>query len=105
MAKVSMDTVQALTNKRTSMVYSAAKGNYKEFKQASKEYASLAVKNFELLSQVKAPSIKVPLFSAIGWNMFKVYLLNKLRIKTPDEKLLKKLGQEQEIKNKLNYYK
>jgi hypothetical protein len=86
------------------MIYSAAKGNYKEFKQASKEYASLAVKNFGLLSQVKAPSIKVPLFSTIGWNLFKVYLLNKFRIKTPDEKLLKKLGQEQEIKNKLNYY-
>ena len=66
------------------------------------DYAKLAVKNFELLAETTSPSIKVPLFSKLGLKMAKVWLLNKFRVKTPEEKALKKLVKEYKNKQKIS---
>lgn len=97
-----MSKIPSITALRNNMVMQAALGNYKHFKEASKKYASAAVKDFEAVKNTPAPSIKAPLFSEIGFNMFKVWFLNLFRIKTPDEKLLKKMAKEELIKQK--YY-
>lgn len=90
---------------RSSMVYDAISGNYKAYKDARKEYASLAIKDFDAVRQMKAPKVTAPLFSKPGFNMLVVYLRDLFRIKTPEEKLLKKMGQEvirQQNINKIN---
>lgn len=87
---------------KSNMAMSAMLGNYREFKTASKEYASSAVKDYELAKSIPFPKIKAPLFSKVGLNMLKVCVLNFFRSKTPDEKLLKKLSLEEKLKKK--YY-
>ena len=90
---------------RSSMVYDAISGNYKAYKEARKEYASLAIKDFDAVRQVKAPKVTAPIFSKPGFNMLCVYLRDLFRIKTSEEKLLKKFGQDaikQHNINKIN---
>lgn len=90
---------------RSSMVYDAISGNYKAYKEASKEYASLAIQDFEAVRKMKAPKVTAPLFSKYGLNMLFVYFRELFRIKTPDEKLFKKMGKEalrQHNINKIN---
>lgn len=87
---------------RASMVYDAVSGNYKAYKKARKEYASLAVKDLDAVRNLKAPKVTVPLFSKYGLNMLGVYLRDLFRLKTPDEKLLKKLGKELLRKENIN---
>ena len=48
--------------------------------------------------------VTVPLFSRMGLNMLYVMVRNAFRIKTPDERLLKKMTREAQIKQKLNMY-
>ena len=91
---------QKLSQLKMDTVYAAVMGDYKAFKTAQKQYAKIAVDNFELASSLKSPQVKsVPLFSKVGLNMLKCFLLNKLRIKTPEEKRLKQLGREARAKS------
>ena len=79
---------------RASMVYDAISGNYKAYKKARKEYASLAVQDFDTVRMMKSPKVTAPLFSKPGLNMLFTYVRDLFRIKTPDERLLKKMGKE-----------
>ena len=62
MVKISPDLTSPVAKKlaqlKSDLVFSAATGNYKEFKNAMKAHAKLAVDNFELSKSVKAPEIK-----------------------------------------------
>jgi hypothetical protein len=51
---------------------------------------------------MKAPKATAPLFSEYGFNMLLVYVRDLFRIKTPDEKLFKKMGQELLAKSKID---
>lgn len=90
---------------RTSIILDAALGNYKNYKNAKKEYASLAVKDYQTIKNLPAPKFSVPLFSKTGFNLLFVRFLELFRIKTPDEKLFKKMAKEDAIKQKLTYNK
>ena len=92
--------IERVKQLRSSMVFDAVLGNYKAYKTAKKEYASLAVKDFDTVRKLPAPKATVPLFSKQGLNMMMVAVRDFFRIKTPEEKLLKKMGTE--YKNKLN---
>ena len=94
--------IERVKQLRNTMTYDALLGNYKSFKKAKQEYASLAVQDFQTTSQIKTPPVKVPLFSKMGLNMLYVAVRNFFSKKTPDEKLLKKMGQEAHAKQKLN---
>ena len=97
MVKIS-PIVERLTSLKNEQVYSAFIGDYKGFKKAAKEYAKLAVTNFDEARKAKAMEVKVPLFSSYGLKMTKVWFLNKFRIKTPEEKAFKKLAKEYKMK-------
>lgn len=90
--------IQHLTALRNEQLMSSVTGNYKNFKQASKDFASLAVKNFEIVQKLPMPKVTVPLFSKMGMNMAKVWFLNLFRKKTPAEKEFKRLAQEDFIR-------
>ena len=76
---------------KTHIVFNQALGNYKEFKAAVKEYSKLAVQDFDTIMQLPSSSVSnVPLFSKMGMRMLKIWILEKFRIKTPEERLLKK---------------
>ena len=100
MAKV-QPILDNLTKLRYDQAISLMTGDYKGFKQASKDFASIAVKDFELAKQVKGPVVKnVPLFSRTGFKMAKVWFLNLFRIKTTDEKELAKLYEKYFVEKK-----
>ena len=50
---------------RSSMVYDAFCGNYKNFKNARKEYASLAVQDFQAILKLPKPSVSVLYFPSM----------------------------------------
>lgn len=108
MLKISPDitspVAKRLTQLKSEMVISSVTGNYKAFKSAIKEHAKLAVDNFELSKNLASPSVKAPLFSKIGLKMAKVWVLNLLRIKTPEEKLLKKMAKQERLKQEAQKY-
>lgn len=97
MVKIS-PIIERLASLKNDQVYSAFSGDYKGFKTAAKEYAKLAVNNFDYALKAKAMEVKVPLFSSYGLKMAKVWFLNKFRIKTPEEKAFKKLAKEYKMK-------
>jgi hypothetical protein len=76
------------------MIYDAISGNYKAYKKARNEYASLAIQDFDTVRSMNAPKVTAPLFSKYGFNMLCVYVRDLFRFKTPEEKVLKKMGQE-----------
>ena len=88
---LSVEQLNKAKQLRTSMTYDVMLGSYKAFKNAKKEYASLAVKDFQAVSQIKAPEVSVPLFSKLGLRFMFFAIREFFRIKTPDEKLLKKM--------------
>ena len=108
MIKISHDLASPVANRiaklKSDMVFSAAAGNYKVFKHAIKEHAKLAVDNFELSKNLSTPSVKAPLFSKTGLRIAKVWFLNMFRIKTPEEKLLKKMAKQEKLKQKIQKY-
>lgn len=101
MVKIS-PVIKQLSSLRKDQFYSVAMGDYKGFKKATIEFAKIAVKNFDESLQIKSPQLKVPLFSSVGLKMAKVWLLNKFRIKTPEEKTLKKLAKEYKLKKQIS---
>ncbi len=108
MVKISPDLTSPVAKKlaqlKSDLVFSAATGNYKEFKNAMKAHAKLAVDNFELSKSVKAPEIKAPLFSKTGIRMAKVCFLNLFRVKTPEEKALKQMAKQEKLKREAEKY-
>ncbi len=101
MIKVS-PIIEKLSSLKYDQAISVIKGNYKGYKNASKEYAKIAVKNFDESLQAKGPEIKVPLFSAYGLRFVKVWFLNKFRIKSPEEKAFKKMCKEYKMKQEIS---
>ena len=93
--------IEKLTSLKYDQALSAVSGNYKGFKNASKEYAKIAVKHFDEALQAKGPEIKAPLFSAYGLKMMKIWFLNNFRIKSPEEKAFKKMGKEYKMKQEI----
>ena len=92
MATIQPTTLERLTKLRYNQVISTLAGDYTGFRNASKEFASIAVKDFEIAKQVKGPVVQnVPLFSKTGMKMAKVLFLNLFRKKTADEKTLAQL--------------
>lgn len=87
---------------RNSMFFEAMAGNYKGFKAAKKEYASLAVQDYETIRKLESPKISVPLFSQFGINMIYTRIMELFRCKTSDEKLLEKMWQNEKIAQKIN---
>ena len=96
---LSVEQLNKVKQLRTSMAYDALLGNYKAFRNAKKEYASLAIKDFHAVRQIKAPKVSVPLFSKQGLRLMFIAIREFFRIKTPEEKQLKKMGAE--YKNQL----
>ena len=96
-----LDRVKQL---RSSMTYDAILGNYKNFKNAKKEYAVLAIKDFNTVRQLPAPKVIVPLFSRQGIQMLFVMVRDFFRVKTPEEKILKKMGNDYKSKLKVNQF-
>ncbi len=100
-----MSGIQSVTNQllklRNEKIFSAVTGDYKGFKQASKEFSKLAIENKDVfISLKKQSSVKAPIFSKCGLNMLKIWFLEKFRIKTPEEKQLKQFVKAQKyIKN------
>ncbi len=101
MAKIT-PVMRQLSSLKIDQIYSVAKGDYKGFKKASVEYAKLALNNFDDALKVKSPQFKVPLFSSAGLKMAKIWFLNKLRTKTPEEKALKKMAKEYKLKKQIS---
>ena len=77
-------------------------GDYKTAKAAKKELAKIGVDNFELVTKVPNPvSGSFPLFSKEGFNVLMYMLIDKFRIKTPEEKkfeMMAKLFKEGKLK-------
>ena len=67
-------------------------GNYKEARTAQKEFAKLAVKNFDIALQVPAPiKAKFSLFSKQGLKCLKFMIYKAFCKSSPEEKELKSL--------------
>ena len=77
-------------------------GNAKKAKESYREYAKLAVDNFEIATQLPSP-IKgsTPLFSKTGLKILKYILYDIFAKQTPEEKKLKKMAEEYRVKNLL----
>lgn len=94
--------INRLQQLKTETIWSTVTGDYKGFKKAAKEFAKEAIQDFEAAKAAKVPYIQnVPLFSKTGLKMAKVWFLNKFRIKTPEEKMLKKMMKEDALKEKM----
>ena len=80
-------------------------GNAKRAKESYREFAKLAVDNFEIATQLPAP-IKgnVPLFSKTGLKILKYVLYGIFTKRTPEEKKLKRMAEEYQLKNNLEKY-
>lgn len=96
--------MQQLSLLKTDVVFSVVKGDFKGYKKASIDYAKLAVNHFDDAVKANSPQIKVPLFSSYGLKMAKIWFLNKLRIKTPEEKAFKKLAKEYKMKQEFSKF-
>lgn len=86
-----------LQSLRTQKMLNQITGNYKAYKKSAKQFAKLAVENPEVFREfmhTPRPEVKLPLFSKYTLRMLKVWFLEKFRIKTPEEKALKKLAQK-----------
>lgn len=101
---VKIDVIgQRMRQLRNAKMYNYMLGDYKAYKQSAKDFAKIAVENpleFRALQQTPAPKVTVPLFSSMGFKMLKIWFLEKFRIKSPEEKLLKKMVKRDLYKGK-----
>ena len=98
LSPVQLNRVQEL---KSSMFWDVLSGNYKNYKSARKEFAKLAVQDFESVKKVQGPGITgVPLFSKMGLKMAYVMVRDLFRVKTPEEKLLKQMARSDKLKQK-----
>lgn len=92
-----------LAQLKSEKMLSVLTGDYKGYKQAAKDYAKLALENFDELKTLPSPQkITVPLFSKAGLRMAKVWFLEKFRVKTPEEKALKKMCERDRFEKIIN---
>lgn len=89
---------QKLTALYHDKVFSMMKGDYKGYKNASVEYAKLAVDNFEEVTKIQKVKVSVPFFSKINFNAMKVWFLDHFRRKTPEEKTLYQMGKDYKLR-------
>ena len=70
-------------------------GNAKKAKESYREYAKLAIDNFEIATQIPSP-IKgsTPLFSKTGLKILKYILYDMFTKRTPEEKKFKEMAGE-----------
>jgi len=67
-------------------------GKYSDAIKAQRELAKIGIDNFELVAKVKAPiKISVPLLSIYGFRIMLALIIDKLRIKTPEEKKFREM--------------
>lgn len=83
-----------LTKLKSDITKSALFGDCEGFKNAKIKYSKEAVKNFELAKSIKTKTVTAPLFSKWGFNMLKVCIYDLFRKKTPEEKLYKRMCEE-----------
>lgn len=104
MPKVNFDftspTVKHVSELKNKALLSFNDGNYKEYKQSLIELAKIGVDNFELVKNTPSLKIQRPvnIFSKDFFNLMKVFLLNKFRIKTPEEKRYAQIAKEYQAK-------
>jgi len=74
-------------------------GNAKEAKKYSKNFAKMAVDNFETAVQIPSPiKGQIPLFSKIGFNIIKYMIYNLFTRDSNEEKQLKALLKDYKYK-------
>lgn len=67
-------------------------GEYREAIKAQKELAKIGVDNFELMTKVESPVRgTVTLFSKYGFRLIVATIIDKFRIKTPEEKKFREM--------------
>jgi len=87
-----------LQSLRTQKMLNQISGDYKAYKKSAKQFAKLAVENpdaFREFMHTPKPEVRLPLFSKPGLRMLKIWFCEKFRIKTPEEKALKKFAQRE----------
>ena len=99
---LSVSELERVKYLQNSMQLNVLSGNYKNYKEAHKEYASLAVKDFNTVKLIKSQPVAVSLFSKTGFNILYVAIRNFFRIKSSDEKLLKQKVAEDNCRNKFH---
>lgn len=104
MVKPISSNVNHLVQLRNEVFYSAVAGNYKKYKKATKECAKYTLENLELAQNITSPRLSAPLFSRVGLNIMKIWFLNLFRIKSPEEKALKRLQKEQTVRINADKY-
>ena len=87
------------------LAYNVLLGNAKKAKEYHREFAKLAVDNFEIAIQIPAPiKGRAPFFSKTGLKMLKYILYDVFTKRTPEEKQLKRMTEEYQLKKKLEKY-
>lgn len=102
------DTFFKLNQLYQKKIISSVAGNYSNYKKASVQYAELALDNVEVAKKIIPIKYSFPIFSKTSFNVLKVSFLDMFRKKTPAEKQLKILGQEEAIRRQIfeqNYIK
>ena len=108
--KVSRVAVNPVAEKMRQLKWDHAQnmllGNAKKAKESYREYAKLAVDNFEIATQIPSP-IKgsTPLFSQTGLKILKYIIYDKFTKSTPAEKKLKEMAEEYQLKKNLEKHK
>ena len=108
--KVSSVAVNPIADKMKQLKLDHARnmllGNAKKAKEAYREYAKLAVDNFELSTQIPSPiSGNIPLFSKTGLKILKYIIYDKFTKRTPAEKKLKEMAEEYRVNKALEEHK
>ena len=104
--KVSRVAVNPVAEKMRQLKWDHAQnmllGNAKKAKESYREYAKIAVDNFEIATQIPSP-IKgsTPLFSKTGLKILKYIIYDKFTKSTPAEKKLKEMAEEYQLKKNL----
>ncbi|MBQ7125698.1 hypothetical protein IJO12_01275 [bacterium] len=84
-----------LYDTRINLFSAIMDGKYNEARQCQKEFAKIAVDNFDIAIQTPQPvKGSFPLFSKMGWKAVKFMIFKFFSKKTPEEKQLKKMLRE-----------
>ena len=95
------DTFFKLNQLYQKKVISSVAGNYSNYKKASVQYAELALDNVEIAKKITPIKYSFPIFSKTSFNVLKITFMDLFRKKTPAEKQLKIIGQEEAIKRQI----
>lgn len=91
MPKISPIT-QKLSQLKTNRTISLLQGDYKSYRHNKIAFAKVAINNLQAAKQANGMTVNnIPLFSKTGLKILKIWFLELFRIKTPEEKTLKKM--------------